>query len=149
MLSKIPQGYKVAFHTKNEIGAIREMIPEGESLDRWTEMLTVQILRNIKGYTLAGFYAGMKWVWADMCPCGSTVIVERGREERQPTLFWAHRCPMNKNTGQPENTWFKVLIRGGNVIVVQKAFKFEPSTEAVAFWLDFLRELRVIHTTKS
>lgn len=36
-------------------------------------------------------------------------------------------------------------MRGGRVVVVQKAFKFEPSAEAVAFWLDYLRELRVNH----
>lgn len=102
-------------------------------------------MRNINGYTLAGFYAGMKEAWADMCPCGATEIVERGREQLQPTLYWSHGCPLNKNTGQPEYTWFKVLIRGGNVVVAQKAFKFEPSTEAVAFWLGFLRDLRVSH----
>jgi hypothetical protein len=60
MLSKTPQGYKVAYHTKTNIGVMLGMIPEGESLEQWTEMLTVQIMRNLKGYTLAGFYAGMK-----------------------------------------------------------------------------------------
>jgi hypothetical protein len=145
MISKIPKGYKVAYQNKSRVGSILEMIPEGESLSQWTEMLTVQVMRNTKGYTLADFYAGMKELWADLCPCGATNIVERGREQLKPTLFWAHTCPLNKNTGQPENTWFKVVIRGGYVVVVQKAFRFEPSAEAVAYWLDFLRELRVSH----
>jgi hypothetical protein len=143
MLSKTPQGYKVAFQARTSIGLILEMIPESESLDQWTEMLTVQIMRNTNGHTLSSFYSGMKELWAAMCPCGSTEIVERGSEQLHPTLFWAHACPLNKNTGQPENTWFKLAIRGGNLIVVQKAFKFEPSSEAVALWLAFLRELRV------
>jgi hypothetical protein len=121
------------------------MTPEGETLEQWTEMLTVQVMRNINGYTLSSFYAGMKEAWAGMCPCGATEIVERGREQLQPTLYWSHACPLNKNTGEPEYTWFKVLIRGGNVIVVQKAFKFEPSSEIVQFWLTFLWEVRVRH----
>lgn len=141
----MPLGYKVAYQTKTNTGTMLEMIPEGESLDGWTEMLTVQVMRNIRGYTLSGFYAGMKEAWADMFPNGATEIVERGREQLQPTLYWSHACPLNKNTGQPEYTWFKVLIRGGNVVVVQKAFKFEPSAGAVEFWLAFLRELRVRH----
>lgn len=149
MLSIEPRGYKVALHSKTNIGVILEMIPEGESLDRWTEMLTVQVMRNINRYTSASFYADMKTALSGMCPCGSTTIVELGREQRQPTLLWAHRCPLNEHTGQPENTWFKVLIRGGNIVVAQKAFKFEPSAEAVAFWLDFLRKLRVNHTLES
>lgn len=140
-----PQGYKVAYQAKTNIGTILEMIPDGECLDRWTEMLTVQVIRNVNGYTLAGFHAGMKKAWANMCPCGATEIVERGREQLQPTLYWSHACSLNKNTGQPEYVWFKASIRGGNVTVVQKAFKFKPSAEAVEFWLAFLRELRVRH----
>ena len=94
-------------------------------------------------YTLAGLYAAMKEAWTDMCPCGSTEIIERSREQLQPTLYWRHGCPLNKTTGQPKYTWFKALTRDRSVLAVQKAFKFEPSVEAVAFWLDFLCELRV------
>lgn len=46
------------------------------------------------------------------------------------------RAPLNKHTGEPENTWLRALVSSGNVVVVQKAFKFEPSAESVAFWLD-------------
>lgn len=143
MLSKTPPGYKVAFQKIGSEGIFIEMIPEAESLDNWTEMLTVQIFPNTNGYTLAGFYAGMRELWSDMCPCGSTEIVERGKEQLRPTLFWAHSCPENENTGQPENTWFKALIHGGTFVVVQKAFKFEPTPETLAFWLDYLRKLRI------
>ncbi|MFO1144770.1 MAG: hypothetical protein U1E59_20805 [Amaricoccus sp.] len=145
MLSMMPPGYEVAYQARTTGGAILEMIPDGETLDRWTEMLTVHVMRNVKGYTLAGLYAGMKAAWADMCPCGATEIVERGREQLQPTLYWSHACPLNKTTGQPEYTWFKALIRGGNIVVVQKAFKFSPSAADIAAWLDFLRRLRVDH----
>lgn len=145
MLTMIPQGYKVAFHIKNEIGTMLEMIPERESLKLWTEMLTVHVMRNINGYTLDSFYAGMKEAWAAMCPCGSTAIVKRGHEKGLPTLFWSQICPLNTETGQPENTWFKLSIGSGILIVVQKAFKFEPSADEIAFWLDYLRELRIDH----
>jgi hypothetical protein len=37
----------------------------------------------------------------------------------------------------------KVLMRGGCIIVVPKAFKFQPIAKAVEFWLEYLRELRV------
>jgi hypothetical protein len=145
MLSAMPKGFKIAHHVRSDVGMVLEMIPESESLDRWTEMLTIQVIRNLKGYTPTGFYSGMKKAWAEMCPCGSTEIVERGREQLQPTLFWRHGCPLNKDTGEPEYTWFKVLIRGGNVVITQKAFKYEPSAEAVEHWLGFLRALRVNH----
>jgi len=81
MLSIQPRGYKVAFQSKTGMGTILEMIPECESLNHWTEMFSVQVMHNVGGQTLAGFYAFMKAKWAEMCPCGSTEIVERGREQ--------------------------------------------------------------------
>ena len=50
----------VAYQTKTKMGVRLEMSPEGESLIHWTEMLTVQIICNINGYTPASFYATMK-----------------------------------------------------------------------------------------
>lgn len=78
-----------------------------------------------------------------MCPCGSTEIIECGYEQFQPSMIWSHACPLNKNTGKRENAWFKVAIRNGNLIVVQKAFRFEPSADAIAFWIAFLKAFRV------
>lgn len=144
-MSKMPDGYKVAFEYKSGNGSILELIPEGEMLSQWTEMLTVQILRNPNEWMLAEFQAGMAERWAEMCPCGSTEIIERGRERRQSVLIWSHICPLNKSTGQPEQTWLKALIRGGNIIVVQKAFRFAPSADVIDAWITFLREVRLNH----
>lgn len=149
MLSKIPPGYKIVHESSGSAGTIIELIPEGESLAQWTEMLTVQVLRNERGWTLSGFQVAMRELWADMCPCGSTTIIERGRERLQPVLIWSHACPLNKGTGKAENTWFKASIRGGYVVTVQKAFRFSPSEEAVAFWVSFLKEVRVTHNSRA
>lgn len=141
----MPQGYKVAYHAKTNKGAILEMIPKDEILPEWSEMLTVQVFRNTNEYTLASFYAGMSEAWAEMCPCGSTEIIERGCEQHQSTLLWRQDCPLNKNTGMPEYTWFKLLIIDGKLVIIQKAFKFAPADKEITFWLDFLREIRVDH----
>lgn len=147
MLSIKPPGYKVAYQAKNDTASALEMIPEKESLDQWTEMFSVHVIRNIGGESLTSFHSLMAAKWLDMCPCGSTEILERGHEQGHPTLLWVHKCAhgtyQGRPTGKPENTWFKALLSNGNVVVAQKAFKFEPAAEAVAFWLDFLRNLRV------
>ncbi len=49
-------------------------------------------MRKINGHTPASFYSAMKKAWANMCPCGSTEIVERRREQLQPTLYRRHGC---------------------------------------------------------
>jgi hypothetical protein len=143
MLSEIPRGYKIAYQCATDMGSILELIPERETLSEWTEMLTVQIFPNPNGWTLAGFRAHLSELWADMYPGGTSEIIERGNEQLRPTLIWSLTCPLNVYTGKPENAWFKAVTHESNVIVVQKAFKFEPSAEAVAFWISFLRDVRV------
>lgn len=139
----MPYGYKVAFEHESDKGSILELIPEGETLSEWTEMLTTQILRNPNGWTLSEFQTGMTKRWAEMCPCGSTETNARGREQHRSTLIWSQVCPLNKYTGHPEQTWFKALIRDDKIIVVQKAFRFVPSIDAIEAWIAFLKEVRV------
>lgn len=143
MLSFVPNGYKVVYHVKAPVGVMLEMIPVGETLACWTEMLTVQVFRNLDGHTLDSFQAGMSAAWAEMCPGGSTQILERGVEQTTPTLYWSQTCPPPSGAGSRENTWFKVLIRGETIVIVQKAFKFDPPEDMVASWLAFMRGVRV------
>ncbi|MDH7785481.1 hypothetical protein QBD01_001499 [Ochrobactrum sp. 19YEA23] len=144
MISIIPPNYKIAFRNRNRIGMVIEMIPEDETLDAWTEMLTVHIMHNVNEHTLDSFYKGMKQAWKEMCAGGgASRIVERGVENQQPTLIWSQACPLNPQTGRPENTWFKLSIRSGVIVVVQKAFRFEPSADDIAFWLEFLGKFQV------
>jgi hypothetical protein len=143
MLSEVPKGYKVVHRMANEFGAIQEFIPEGETLLQWTEMLTVQILRHQPGYVLSDFRAALEGLWCSMCPGSSSEFVEAGFEQLRPTLMWSMICPLNRMTGKPELTWIKIVMGDGKLIVVQKAFKFKPSAEAIAFWISYLREVRV------
>ncbi len=43
LLVRVPDGYKVDHQAKNEKQIINEMVPSGESVATWTEMVTVQI----------------------------------------------------------------------------------------------------------
>jgi hypothetical protein len=143
VLLKIPNGYKVGFEDTSDMGSILELVPEGETIAQWSEMLTVQILRNKKGLTLSEYREGIEKLWALICPGSSSETVEQGFEKLHPTLIWSQACPFNRKTGKPEMTWFKVLIRNGNFVVVQKAYKFKPSIQEIAHWNAFLRETEI------
>jgi hypothetical protein len=143
VLSKMPNGYKVGFEEASDMGSILELVPEGETVTQWTEMLTVQILRNKHGLTLSEYRKGVEKLWALICPGSSSETVEQGFEQLHPTLTWSQTCPLNRKTGKPEMTWFKVMIRNGNFVVVQKAYRFKPSIEEIAHWNDFLREIEI------
>ena len=61
-------------------------------------------------------------------------------------MTWALRCPKNAKTGKPEFTWMKAIQGKDSLYLVQKAYKFAPSTEQVASWARFFDDIRVCDT---
>jgi hypothetical protein len=53
---------------------------------------------------------------------------------------------LNQATGKPEKTWFKAIKGNDSFYVVQKAFKFDPSKEQIAQWMQYFRSVAVCDT---
>jgi hypothetical protein len=146
LLVTMPKGYKVGYHDKSAREMISEMVPEGQSVDDWTEMVTVQIFFNLRGVTPAQYRARVEKLWADACPGSTFVKVKEGIENLYPTETWTQKCPLNKQSGKPELTWFKGVQGADSFYLVQKAYKFEPSAEQTAAWARFLDDVKVCDT---
>lgn len=142
LLVGMPAGYKVGFNDKNERRIMTEMVPAGETVEAWTEMLTVQIFFRLK-VTPAQFRTRMTELWAKSCPNAQTKSLGEAAENGYPSGLWLSACPRNPATGKPENTWFKAVQGQDSFYIVQKAFKFEPSREQTDTWMEFLRQVSV------
>jgi hypothetical protein len=138
ILVAMPPGYKVDFQNKNQNEMISEMVPSNETVNNWTEMVTVQIFNNLK-VTPDQFRARMQKLWSNSCAGSRFNDVGKGVENGYPTLVWMQTCPRNASTGKPEITWFKALQGNDSFYVVQKAFKFKPSEEQVAQSMQYLK----------
>lgn len=143
MLSKMPDGYTIAYAATTNRGRILELVPEGETVAAWTEMITVQVLRNENGLTLSAFRSCMQDFWGNVFPGSSSELVEDRWEDKYRVTIWSSAAPINRRTGKPEMTWFKASVRNRKILIVQKAFKFQPSPDQIAYWIGFLREVRV------
>ncbi len=62
------------------------------------------------------------------------------------TMTWRMSCPLNRQSGKPEITWFKAIAGHDSFYVVQKAFKFEPAAEKAAEWVAYLNKVSVCDT---
>jgi hypothetical protein len=146
LLVTMPQGYKVGFQQKNANAQITEMVPSGETVEGWTEMVTVQVFGGMKGVTPDQFRARMAQSWSGACANSvagpPTIAVENG----YPIAFWMMNCPLNKDTGKPEWTWFKAIQGHDSFYVVQKAFKFDPSQDQIVQWTRYLKSVAVCDT---
>jgi hypothetical protein len=146
LLVTMPQGYKVGFQNKTERQMISEMVPAAESVEDWTEMVTVQIFYNLRDVAPAQYRARLEKLWDESCPGSSFAKVKEELENLYPTITWVQRCPGNAKTGKPEFTWMKAVRGKDSFYLVQKAYKFEPSAEQVSLWGDFLDSVKVCDT---
>jgi hypothetical protein len=146
LIASIPQDYKPGFHNQKDNMTIDEYVTGGETVENWTELVTVQVFSGMKGVTPDAFRERMDVLWAKACPGGTSQPIASAAEHGYRTAMWMMNCPTNPQTGKQEITWFKALAGNDSFYVVQKAFKFQPSQEQVAPWVAWLGRVSLCDT---
>jgi hypothetical protein len=142
LLVEVPPGYKIDFQEHKPNSLMNEMVPTSETINDWTEMVTVQIFYNLKT-TPDAFVSKMASGWIAACPGAKSDAVVSGPENGYPAGVWLLNCPKNPATGKPEITWVKTVQGNDSFYVVQKAFKFTPSKDQIVQWMKYLRSVAV------
>jgi hypothetical protein len=143
LLAAAPPGYKVGFHDKKSELQLTEWVPVDQTVDNWTEMLTIQVFYGLKT-TSEQFMRSLEQRWRGACPgAGEAQPIVSGVENGYASLVWILDCPQNPGTGQLELTWFKGIQGNDSFYVVQKAFKFNPNKQQIARWIGYLKAVRV------
>lgn len=143
LLHTLPDGYVMAYQNRKADIAISEMIPRGETLDNWSEMLTAQILFNGANLPIDGYQAFMAKRFHDECDRSQTTPIADGVENGYTFAFWWQTCEYNDPAKKPEFTWFKMINGNDSSYVVQKAFRHQPSKEEVVRWSKFFKTVSV------
>src|SRR5882724_9251562 len=104
LLQNMPSGYKVDFQTKQGNMVLREMVPQGESVNNWSEMVTTQIFLGLKTFTPQQMRDGMQQQAPGFTDCKGheSASVAEGHENGYPFAVWMQYCPLNQATGKPE-----------------------------------------------
>jgi hypothetical protein len=146
LLVTSPAGYKVGFQAQQrDRSRITEMVPTAETVESWTEMVTVQTFPGLRA-TAEQFESHLIKDWRGACPEADYQRIAQGTESGYPFVLWLLSCPLNKASGKPEITWFKAIHGNDSFYVVQKAFRFAPSKEQISTWMAFLRDAKVCDT---
>jgi hypothetical protein len=142
LLVTMPEGYKIGWQDRNAQRQMSEMVPDGQTVENWTEMVTVQIFFGQKTLPQL-FRARINALWAKACPNSIYAPVAQGPERGYPAEVWMQVCPSNPKTGKPEHTFFKAIQGHDSLYVVQKAFKYEPARDEVTKWTRYLKSVSV------
>ena len=140
LLCRVPNGYKVDFQNKQNKLITIEMVPVNESVNSWSEMVTVQIFLGLKNVTPDQMKTRLEKLWMATCKDSAGATMKSGVENGYPFTLWLLNCPLNESTGKQEFTFFKAIQGNDSLYLVHKAFKSEPTKEQMAIWIKYLKD---------
>jgi hypothetical protein len=125
-------GFVVGYDIARDGNSIVEQVPAGESVDKWTRMITTQRFAGSARRTDGnGFLQVMLDGLQRGCP-GAKVAY---RHASGKTAQMRVDCPMNPATGLPETFFAKAMPGATDMHIAQVAFRRVP-TAADVVWAD-------------
>ena len=143
LLVNVPPGFKIDYHAEQGSMIINEMVPENESVNDWTTLVTVQIFLGEKNNTPEQFQENLTQSWFNACQNSESYPVTDGFENGYDFVLWMLYCPLNPSTQQVEYAYIKAIQGNDSFYDVQVAFRYEPSEEDVTYWMNYLRDVIV------
>ena len=139
---ELPKDFKIGYQTKQNGMAMVKLVPQKQTLDNWTKMITLQ---SIAGANLGAeeFRNNTANLWQNACPKSSFNPITEGEANGYSGAVWQLTCEYNPQTGKPEYTWMKA-VQGENAFYVkQYAFRYAPNKAEVGNAMGHLRDLAV------
>lgn len=142
LIQSLPQGYQVGFNTIQGKVQLTQLVPTGQTVDNWNELVATQIfLGGAPQKNPTDFYRATATAWAQACPGAQQELVKSGQEKSYETAYWIQICPQNPQSKKPEFTWFKAIAGKNNFYLIQKSWAYEPNQDEVATWSGYLRDI--------
>jgi hypothetical protein len=140
-----PPGFKVGYEANHDNRLITEYVPGGETVDDWTQMLTVQIFRG-SPLGSAAFLQDVGKRYMDACPGTIAKGIFTGDTNGYVVSMLLLKCPNNPGTGKPETTAFRIIKGNDALYSVQRAWRSVPSDQDLDAVMHSLAKVTVCDT---
>lgn len=127
LLVGMPQGFKLGFKESKNGMNMQEFVPAAETVQNWTEMVTVQVFLSRKDLQPASFLGAMQQQWAGSCKGSTATPVASGKVNGYAAASILLRCPLVVSTGKPETTMLTAIKGNDSFYVVQRAVRSVPT----------------------
>ena len=140
-------GFVVGFDRANSEQSIVERIPTGETVERWTRMLTSQrFMGRGRDPGPRGMLLNMQGLMKEACPDGGTTAIVAMTVSGRPAARMRADCPLDSQTGLPD-TYFIVAFAGASdLFAEQVAFRRVPTSADVQFATSTLQQVSLCKT---
>lgn len=133
LIAPMPTGFYSAFNAEQGPVRIEERVPKGESVQRWTRMITVQRFAGGARVGPQRLLDGLAAGFAQSCAGSVAEPVTTDAVSASIRID----CPLNPQTGKPETMFARAFGGDADLHVVQYAFRAKPAavqvTEARAY----------------
>ena len=148
LIAPVPQGFVLGHEAADDTGVLREFVPAGESVQAWSQMMTVRIFREGGGVSPVAWHNGLVQELLAVCPGATAEEITGGVEQGTEFHLILAGCPESPVTGGEE--WFMSKTMAGRDAIynVQGAWR-GPATDAlVTGWAAHLRTILVCDTRR-
>lgn len=146
VLAPVPKDFKLGFATDKGRMTISEFVPQNETVEDWSRMITLQIFHGLGNADPDNFVRSMKERWKSECAGGDAQRVDAASDNRYMFSEWVFLCPLNPKTKKPENMWIKVISGKDALYSVQYAYRREMGPDLTGPALDYLSRVKVCDT---
>jgi hypothetical protein len=149
LLAPVPQGFVLGHQGEDAAGVIQEYIPGGESVQAWSQMMTVRIFHDMAGASPLAFHNNLVNVVLEACPSATAQEIAGGQEQGTAFHLMLVSCPQSPATGGEE--WFMSKAMGGRDALynVQGAWRGPASEALVTGWAGHMRGVVVCDTRRA
>ncbi|MCW3847876.1 hypothetical protein OF829_11550 [Sphingomonas sp. LB-2] len=127
----MPEGFVTAHQQTAQVGSIEERIPQGETVEQWTRMITLITLNTDS--PPEAYAAEFDQRLQGGCPGARSAPHTVSRIGTRAAFDGQLDCPRNPATGKPETLFYRVTSAGGRLHMVQVAFRSVPDAQGVAW----------------
>jgi hypothetical protein len=145
LLVSPPKDFKVGYQSSDGNRTLTEMVPTAETVEDWTQMLTVLVYRHatVDSATLLQ-RVGKQYM--DACPGTTTKGIFTGKTNGYDVSMLVVKCPKNPSTQKPETTAFRVIKGNDALYSVQRAWRSDPSDKEIDDVMHSLAKVSVCDT---
>ncbi len=143
LLVGMPQGFKLGFKESKNGMNMQEFVPEAETVQNWTEMVSVQVFLGRKDLQPASFLGALQQQWAGSCKGSSATPVATGKANGYDAASILLRCPTVTSTGKPETAMIRAIKGNDSFYVVQRAVRSIPSADRLETMKKYIESVSV------
>lgn len=156
VINRFPQGWITGYEHYQDDGDIIEYVPQGETVENWTEIMTFQTFKNAANADTEDYLGTIANLAKSACTKSNFFLKDvKKKENGFETSRALLACAKNLKTGKDETTMFKVISGHQALYVAQIAKRSDPAVPAdrpddaeFQKWETLLDSFKVCHGLK-